>query len=127
MKKGLELPINVLVIVAVAVVVLLGVSILFMTGFLSGGNTLNQSNSWNQACVQVKVNCAQNYANTPVTTLVIGTQQVSKFGEMCGALGRYDNSQVTYSAADGWTANTGSTVTDAADTSQNGCNVACGC
>ena len=39
MRKGIELPVNVLVIVAVAVIVLLGIVALFMGGFGSAAGT----------------------------------------------------------------------------------------
>ena len=51
--KGMELPINLLVIVAVAVIVLLGVVALFLTGFQPIGETLTSSGSAkNNACSQ---------------------------------------------------------------------------
>ena len=54
MKKGLELPINILVIVAVAVIVLLGVVALFLTGFSPLGQQLqNQNAAKNQACAEL--------------------------------------------------------------------------
>ena len=51
--KGLELPINVLVVVAVAVIVLLGVVGLFFAGFIGGGGTIALTAARNNACAEL--------------------------------------------------------------------------
>lgn len=51
--KGIELPINVLVIVAVAVIVLLGIVALFMIGFSPFSTISGQESYKNQACTQL--------------------------------------------------------------------------
>jgi len=48
--KGLELPINLLVVVAVAIIVLLGVIGLFLAGFFGGGQNLQLTTAKNSAC-----------------------------------------------------------------------------
>ena len=57
--KGVELPINVLVIVAIAIVVLLGLVGLFLAGFLGGSTTFTVAQAKNNACAQlVQRGCA---------------------------------------------------------------------
>ena len=51
--KGIELPINVLVIVAVAVIVLLGIVALFMIGFSPFSTVSGQESYKNAACTQL--------------------------------------------------------------------------
>lgn len=51
--KGVELPVNVLVIVAVAVLVLLGLITLFMTVFGGGGATITLGAVKQQACAEL--------------------------------------------------------------------------
>lgn len=51
--KGVELPINVLVIVAVAVIVLLGVAALFITGFSPFSTISGQESYKNTYCTQL--------------------------------------------------------------------------
>lgn len=57
MRKGIELPVNVLVIVAVAVIVLLGIIALFMGGFGSSAATLEQRTAFNEHCAQIITDC----------------------------------------------------------------------
>ena len=51
--KGVELPINILVIVAIAVIVLLGLVALYFTGFGPFSATAGQEAIKNQACVDL--------------------------------------------------------------------------
>ncbi len=57
MSKGVELPINVLVIVAVAVIVLLGIIALFMAMFGPTGPTFEIESAWNKGCSKITANC----------------------------------------------------------------------
>ena len=61
--KGLELPINVLVVVAVAVIVLLGVVTLFFLGFGPFSKYAGLEAIKNDACIQFTRDCNQNPAN----------------------------------------------------------------
>lgn len=54
MKKGLELPINVLVVVAVAVLVLLGIIALFLGGFGGGSNVIQMRTAQSVACGELQ-------------------------------------------------------------------------
>jgi len=51
--KGLELPVNVLVIVAVAVIVLLGIVGLYFAGFLPGSKQIALVSAKNNACSEL--------------------------------------------------------------------------
>jgi len=57
MSKGIELPINVLVIVSVAVIVLLGIIALFMTTFGQGSAQIQTDTAWNRGCSKITANC----------------------------------------------------------------------
>ncbi|MDD5417187.1 MAG: hypothetical protein PHU12_04390 [Candidatus Aenigmarchaeota archaeon] len=59
--KGLELPVNMLVVVAVAVIVLLGVVALFMTGLTPFGNVTGLQDAKSQGCsIVVTSGCSPN-------------------------------------------------------------------
>lgn len=65
--KGIELPINVLVIVAVAVIVLLGITAVFMLGFAPFTGTSGLESIKNDACtLLVRSGCGQNTWLIPV-------------------------------------------------------------
>lgn len=64
--KGIELPVNVLVIIAVAVIVLLGVIALYMSGFIGSTPALNMNVAWNQGCASVVRNCAGTAIGTDI-------------------------------------------------------------
>jgi len=131
--KGIELPVNVLVIVAIAVIVLLGMLTLFMGGFGGFAGTQEQTTAWSKACGSVLSNCAGSHSSDGVTTIKIGDAQVSTFGGLCGNLGKYDNTKVSFtpSATGGSfgisTATTSLASADVGRTDLNGCNRACGC
>ena len=134
--KGVELPVNVLVIVALAVIVLLGVVALFTGVFGPSGATITTTQAWQQACTQVTLGCSNNHANDIISTVTFGDRNINNFGNLCGVLGRYDGSLVTFTVENIGTVNSpwalapGSSLTlatDAANTAKNGCNIACGC
>lgn len=60
MKKGIELPINVLVVVAVAVIVLIGMVALYMAGFFPFQKGIGSDAAKNAACNKLlrQNNCA---------------------------------------------------------------------
>jgi hypothetical protein len=51
--KGIELPINILVIIAVAVIVLLGVIALYFSGFMGPAKVLDQNSAKQKYCAVV--------------------------------------------------------------------------
>jgi len=56
--KGIELPINILIIVAVAVIVLIAVIAMFYPAFTSGGTVMNSESAKNAACqIMMSRNC----------------------------------------------------------------------
>lgn len=122
--KGIELPVNVLVIVAIAVIVLLGMLTLFMGGFGGFAGTQEQTTAWSKACGSVLSNCAGSHSSDGVTTIKIGDAQVSTFGNLCGYLGKYDSTKVSFSAG---TFTAIGSFADKDNSAANGCNRACGC
>jgi hypothetical protein len=56
--KGIELPINILVIVAVAIIVLLGIVALFYSTWFTSTKPMDLNAVTNQACNAVRGNCA---------------------------------------------------------------------
>ena len=67
--KGIELPINILVIVAVAIIVLLGVVALFYSSWFSGTGPVSAGSATTSACNQAsRVGCS---AATPLTIAVV--------------------------------------------------------
>lgn len=56
MKKGLELPINMIVVIAIAVLVLVVVAAVFSGYFMTNTNTIGVEQAWNKACQQVMIN-----------------------------------------------------------------------
>lgn len=68
--KGLELPINMIVIIAVAVLILVAVIAFFATQFGNSGDTIAQQNAFNGACNTLKAiyNCQPNFVSQITTT-----------------------------------------------------------
>ena len=69
--KGIELPINILVVVAVAVIVLLGIVALYFAGFIGPATTINQGAAKNSGCNYVMNNPNGCQTVTP-STIVFG-------------------------------------------------------
>lgn len=98
--KGIELPINTLVVVAVAVIILLGVVALFMGGF-SGASTslqkrqtfLNECQSYTQlGCKDNPSSTIQNkyydwVENAPTKTAGNNKAELDKIKQACGCFG----------------------------------------
>jgi hypothetical protein len=64
MKKGITLPINTLVIVAIAVIILLALAAFFMGGFAPTSQKMQQRQEFLNACqVWTQFNCDENYGN----------------------------------------------------------------
>lgn len=57
MPKGIELPINILVVIAIAVIVLLAMVALFMGGFKPAG-AVSAEAAWSDSCRQVIYKCS---------------------------------------------------------------------
>lgn len=64
--KGIELPINILVIVAVAIIVLLGIVALFFSTWTTGTSTIDLNSVKNRACGAVNGNCDRDPANIAI-------------------------------------------------------------
>ena len=67
--KGLELPVNILVVIAVAVIVLLGITALYLAGFTPFGTSVQLQSSWNSACQNIVSNCAYYDSDTKLTSI----------------------------------------------------------
>jgi hypothetical protein len=65
--KGVALPIEVLVIVVVAVIVLLGIIAVFFTGWSPFASTAGIDAIKNEACRKIIYNCTKNTASVPIT------------------------------------------------------------
>jgi len=90
--KGIELPINILVIVAVAIIVLLGVIALFYSTWFKSTTPLDLNSATSRACTAVRGNCAVtgasikisppyiNTANPPVTSTTLAELCLNEFG-----------------------------------------------
>jgi len=61
--KGIELPVNVLVIVAISVLVLLGITALYVSGIIPAGQ-INQFSALSQACGELKTSAEPCSADT---------------------------------------------------------------
>ena len=72
--KGIELPINILVVVAVAIIVLLGVVALFFSTWFTGTSTMDLSQVTNRACNALRGRCVEDGV-TPSQILLAQTYQ----------------------------------------------------
>jgi len=135
MRKGIELPVNVLVIVAIAVIVLLGLVALFMGGFGGFAGSVESTNAWSNACGPVLSACGTNHNSRGISPIEVGGRTADTFGELCGLQNKhfaYNKATFSYDDTDGtgeWSASVGSDLSDteAANSALNGCNWACGC
>ena len=89
--KGVELPINILVIVAVAVIVLLGIVALYFAGFIGPASTINQGAAKTAGCSYVMNNPNGCQTVTPINIIFGGAGGPSRFDV---------NGDGTYTAAD---------------------------
>ncbi len=85
--KGIELPINILVIIAVAVIVLLGVIALYFSGFMGPAGIVTQDAAKSSACKLVMSNVGGCMSSDP-TAIVLGETGVPPFdanrdGHLC--------------------------------------------
>jgi hypothetical protein len=76
--KGIELPINILVIIAVAVIVLLGVIALYFSGFMGPAGIVTQDAAKSAACKIVMSNVAGCEQADP-TAIILGELGTSPF------------------------------------------------
>ena len=66
--KGIELPINILVIVAVAIIVLLGVVALFYSSWFTGTGPVTSQSAVSKACsIATRMGCAADPATVYMT------------------------------------------------------------
>ena len=78
--KGVELPINILVIIAVAVIVLLGIIALYFSGFMGPASLMNQNAALNAGCKSVMSNINGCQSAIPANVLFDGTYMgIGKF------------------------------------------------
>jgi hypothetical protein len=86
--KGIELPINILVIVAVAIIVLLGIVALFYSTWFTSTGTIDLSSVTNRACNAVRGSCTTNpidiaifpaYKNSDPTITSGNLEQLCKY------------------------------------------------
>lgn len=82
--KGIELPVNILVIIAIAVIVLLGLIGLYMAGMLGPGISIQQRQAWNTGCGAIVTDCGKWAAATEATW---NATKVSVAGTTMGMLG----------------------------------------
>jgi hypothetical protein len=77
--KGVELPINILVIVAIAVIVLLGLVALYFTGFGPFSGVAGQEAIKNQACATLnpRAGCTDDPSTIPVNYDVDGDGNIA--------------------------------------------------
>jgi hypothetical protein len=83
MAKGMELPVNVLVIIVIAVIVLIALVALVAMGIL----TLEPVNAWlaqGRACSLWK--CGE-FGQTPAGITVTGVSEVTNLGQLCDKYG----------------------------------------
>jgi hypothetical protein len=78
--KGIELPINILVVVAVAVIVLLGVVALFFSGWFSGTAPMSIEAAKSQAC---NIASRQGCAVADPTAIAVSYGDASTLQEIC--------------------------------------------
>jgi hypothetical protein len=69
--KGIELPVNVLIILAVAVIVLIALIAMFYPAFINGSGTASMDMAKSQACRSLLVgyDCKNSDGRTPATSI----------------------------------------------------------
>lgn len=112
MRKGLELPVNVLVVVAIAVVIVLGVLALYMGVVTPGQATIQQRAAWNQMCqIVVQQYCQTDNPTGYNTANSFGTTSQWSFMKLCFDVWGIDASHLPTGATNEWVA----------------CRMKCGC
>jgi len=83
--KGLELPINVLVIVAIAIIVLLGVVVLYFIGFNPFSGSVSLTSLKSQGCSNFTLNydCGRRGATTSNINLPGNSYGVTTLQDLC--------------------------------------------
>ena len=82
--KGVELPINILVIVAVAVIVLLGLVALYFSGVIGPMNVMNQESAKQKYCSAILTNPEGCRGNIELSDIVINDFDADQDGEIDG-------------------------------------------
>ncbi|PVX24651.1 MAG: hypothetical protein CW691_06975 [Candidatus Bathyarchaeum sp.] len=91
--KGIELPINILVIVAVAVIVLLGLVALYFSGVMGPMGVMEQQSAKQEYCSQIMNNPAGCRGELPTRTIVINDFDANKDGNLRGGTDWYVDSE----------------------------------
>ena len=117
MKKGLSLPIEMIVIVAIAVLVLVVIAAFFTGGFMPTGDKIAIQNAFTQGCNYVRSvkNCVFEDFNINVQLAGDSGPQPTSFSNICAAqLGRGTINKATRTAGSNFV-------------TPDDCLVACGC
>ena len=77
MNKGIELPINILVIVAVAIIVLLGVIALFYSTWFKSTTPIDLNAATSRACNAVRGDCNVVTTNIVISPAYVNAAQLS--------------------------------------------------
>jgi len=95
--KGIELPINVIIVISIAVIVLLSVISLYFSGWLSGTGTINIEVVKNDACRRLLMNCFND-----VNLITIDNFDADSDGKIDSGIGTgdCDNKTMTATARD---------------------------
>jgi hypothetical protein len=87
MAKGIELPINILVIIAVAVIVLLAVVALFIIGFKPSSN-ISAESAFSEGCRTVVYNCGIDLTTITTSFTEPGKTSADNMRALCIYLGK---------------------------------------
>jgi len=80
--KGIELPINILVVVAVAVIVLLGVVALYFSGFMGPAGIMSQESAKQKYCALVMRSPDGCSGGTSLASIAISDFDANRDGEI---------------------------------------------
>ncbi|MEM7826665.1 MAG: hypothetical protein QXQ40_00375 [Candidatus Aenigmatarchaeota archaeon] len=65
MKKGISLPVNMIVILAIAAIVLLAVGAFFLSGWFGPGKTISDFEAWTRGCsIWMTKGCIEDQINS---------------------------------------------------------------
>ena len=80
--KGIELPINILVVVAVAVIVLLGLVALYFSGFVGPAGVMNQESAKQKYCAIIMRSPDGCTGGTDLNSIIISDFDADRDGEL---------------------------------------------
>jgi hypothetical protein len=124
--KGIELPINVLIIVAIAIIVLIAVVAMFYTPVNSGGNVVSLDVAKSQACRSLVLgyNCKDSLGTTPASAATLTSIRVDNFDADGKDGANSPNDNLKYLCIVKYGIGTIATFTD---TDASNCRKVCGC